>query len=205
MFSRKSGLPIGCVLLCALQLTACKEQKATLKDEKPGPMKTDEQGVRRFVSEEAAKKWARPADIPAASCAEWATQSSPQDQDPKAKCKVLGGDNLCYRITGSGTYDIGPVVGEAKVGQPITVHFRVRNFGSGDYVIYSFGKVDWGDGLQQDVVPFGVDVALTHTYSYGRLYIVNAMAGAQFKYQSGPTSGSYEGCVDNSLSMTIAP
>jgi hypothetical protein len=205
MFSHKTGLAIACALLCALELIACKEQTPQ-QDEKPGPMITDEKGVRRFVSEEAAKN-ALPTDIPPASCAEWATQSSPQIQDPRTKCKVLGGAQLCYRVTGthSGTYDIGPIVGQTKVGQPITVHFRVRNFGSGDSVIYSFGKVDWGDGSQQDIAPFVADIPLTHTYTSARLYTVNAMAGQQFKYQAGPTSGSYEGCVDKAIPMNVLP
>lgn len=153
-----------------------------------------------------------PDDIPPASCDEWATQSPPSSP-VGSKCKVLGGTGLCDRASGihAGTYDIGPIDGQAKVGQSLTVHFRVRDFGSGDAIVYPFGKVDWGDNSQQGLGPFGYDVPLTHTYTSSRGYVIRAMFGAQFKYQGSPTqtgpviSGSYEACVDGSIPVTITP
>jgi hypothetical protein len=111
-------------------------------------MKTDRREVRRFISADAAKNALAP-NIPPASCDEWATQSFPP-YPVGTKCKVLGGSDLCYRVSGThaGSYDIGPIVGQQQVGKPLTVHFRIRDFGSGDYVIYAFGKVDWGDNSQ---------------------------------------------------------
>jgi hypothetical protein len=184
---------------------AAPDSKSPAKQMKAGVMKTDQNGVRRFVSAEAAQN-ALPQGIPPASCDEWATQSPPS-RPVGTKCKRLGGTDLCSRVTGihAGTYDIGPIVGQQQVGKPLTIHFRIRDFGSGDAVIYAFGKVDWGDNSQQDIMPFGFDVALTHTYASQRDYVIHAMGGAQFKYQGGPISGSYEGCVDNSIPVKITP
>ena len=116
--------------------------------------------------------------------------------------RVLGGANLCYRASGvhAGAYDIGPIEGKAQVNQPLTVHFGIRELGSGDAVIYPFGKIDWGDGSQQGAAPFLSNQPLTHTYGTEGKFVIHAAGGAQFKYQgsngSGPViSGSYEACV----------
>ncbi|MGH9398635.1 MAG: hypothetical protein ACRD18_17530 [Terriglobia bacterium] len=179
----------------------------------PGVMKTDVKGVRHFAPAEAASNYL-PPNIAPASCDEWAILTIPEPHDVGTKCKMMphSGVNYCWRAESNqygahygGQYDIGPMEGEQKVGVPLTVHFRIRNFGSGDYVIYSFGKVDWGDNSQQDIVPFNVDVPLTHTYYSQRAYVIHAMGGQQFHYQNGPGSGSYEACVDNSIPVTITP
>jgi len=168
--------------------------------------------------------------IPPASCPEWQTQSTPIFNDPPArKCKVLGGTPLCDRLgyvpigcsggaSGScdppnnanlaGTFDIGPISGKTQVNQPITVYFRLRDFGSGDAVVYTFGKVDWGDNVQEQLLPWGPGVSVSHTYHSQQKFIIHAMAGAQFTYstpQVDGTSGSYEGCQDNSIPVTITP
>ncbi len=108
---------------------------------------------------------------------------SPPPTDPNAKCKELGGKACCGRCNGP-SYDVSPNSGAGKVGQPFTVHLRVRNLGVGDYVIYSFGKIDWGDNSQQDIMPWGKDVDLTHTYNSATGYTVRAMGGAQFEEAS---------------------
>jgi hypothetical protein len=183
--------------------------KASMKHSEPGPMTTDQNGVRSWVSQKAAERYLSP-NIAPASCDEWATQSTPI-ASVGTKCKVLGGKNLCSRVTGihAGAYDIGPIDGVQHVGQPLTIHFRIRDFGSGDAVIYSFGKIDWGDNQQQDVLPFGFDIPVVHTYTSRKDFVIHAMGGAQFKYQGGDStgsySGSYEGCVDNSISVQITP
>jgi hypothetical protein len=173
---------------------------------------------------------ALPPGVPPASCPEWQTQSTPTfNYPPGRKCKVLGGTALCdhlgYVALGcsggasgncgppnnaglAGTYDIGPVSGKTQVGQPITVYFRLRDFGSGDATVYNFGKVDWGDNQQQQLVPWPNGVPVSHTYYSQQRFVIHAMAGAQFKYstpQVGGISGSYEGCQDNSIPVTITP
>jgi len=121
---------------------------------------------------------------------------------------VVGGSNLCGRVSGihAGTYDVGPApAGPIRIGQPVTINFRIRDFGSGDYIIYPFGKVDWGDNSQQNLMPLDYNVTLSHTYtSSPGAYSIHVMGGAQFKYQ-GNGSGSYEACVDNSIPVQIAP
>lgn len=160
-----------------------------------------------------------PPNIPPASCPEWQTQSTPiLSYPPGIKCKVLGGARLCPRAgypdflppipALAGTLDIGPIAGKTQVNQPIPVFFRLRDFGSGDAVVYSFGKVDWGDGAQQQILPFLNGVTISHTYHAQQTFIIHAMAGQQFKYstpQVGGTSGSYEACQDNSIPVTITP
>jgi hypothetical protein len=164
-----------------------------------------------------------PAGVPPASCAEWQTLSPPPGDPypgygPEQHCKTLGGDNLCAG-TGSldrggpdhyGEFDIGPISGQTKVNKPITVYFRVRNLGSGDEVIYSFGKIDWGDNVQESMPSsiFLGGVSLPHTYSSQRQFVIHAMAGQQYKWstpQVGGNSGSYEMCQDNSIPVTITP
>jgi hypothetical protein len=164
-----------------------------------------------------------PAGFPPASCAEWQTLSPPNSNPypgygPEQHCKALGGDNLC---AGQGTldrggadhygeFDIGPISCQTKVNHPITVYFRVRNLGSGDAVVYSFGKVDWGDN-QQDQIPDSIflgGVSLSHTYASQKTFVIHAMAGQQFKWstpQVGGNSGSCEMCQDNSIPVTITP
>src|SRR5438552_15459297 len=103
------------------------DSKTSVKQTKAGVMKTNQKGVRRFVSAEAAKN-ALPQGIPPASCDEWATQSPPS-RAVGTKCKVIAGRDLCYRVSGThaGTYDIGPIVGQQQVGKPLTIHFRIRD------------------------------------------------------------------------------
>jgi hypothetical protein len=157
-----------------------------------------------------------PPNIPPASCPEWQTQSTPKfDYPPEKKCKILGGAHLCDRAGHpdylptnpalAGTLDIGPISGKVQVDHPITVHFRLRDFGSGDLVVYSFGKLDWGDGAQEQLLPFGSGVPVTHTYKSQETFTIHAMAGQQFKYQGGSVSGSYEACQDNSIPVTVTP
>lgn len=164
------------------------------------------------------------AGVPPASCPEWQTISSPTyAYPPGRKCKVLGGKALCDRVgysslgccdppynTGlSGTLDIGPILGATPVNQPIPVNFRLRDFGSGDATIYVFGKVDWGDGQQENLSPWSPNgQTLNHTYHAQRTFVINAMAGAQFKYstpQVNGVSGSYEACQDNSITVRVGP
>lgn len=163
-----------------------------------------------------------PPNIPPASCPEWQTQSPPTySYPPGRKCKYLDGKSLCERLGYStlgccdvtnaglnGVLDIGPISGKTQVGQPITVYFRLRGFGSGDATVYAFGKVDWGDNQQVNFNPSPNGVPLSHTYYSQRTFIIHAMAGAQFKYstpQVGGVSGSYEGCQDNSIPVTVTP
>jgi hypothetical protein len=144
--------------------------------------------------------------IAPASCDEWATQSTPKGSVGQ-KCKNLGGSNWCIsRANGThaGTYSIGlNQLNVANVNVPVTVNFDVEHFGSGDAIIYTFGNVDWGDNAQQEVKPFGQNIALTHTYTTKGLTTIRAMFGAQFKYQAGALSGSYEACVDNSVNVKV--
>jgi hypothetical protein len=142
------------------------------------------------------------AGNPPASCSEWATNSPPQTS-ATAKCKELGGKSCCSRCN-TPSYDIGPSVGQAKVGEPFKAHFRIRHLGVGDYVIYGFGKVDWGDNSQQDLLPVGQDIELAHTYDTAKKFTVHVMGGAQFKYQ-GNGSCSYECCTDNSIDVGVTP
>jgi hypothetical protein len=125
------------------------------------------------------------------------------------KCKNLGGQNWCItRASGihAGTYSIGlNQLNVANVNVPVTVNFDVEHFGSGDAIIYTFGKVDWGDNVQQEVKPFGQNIALTHTYTTKGQTTIRAMFGAQFKYQAAGQSGSYESCVDNSVNVRVIP
>lgn len=161
-----------------------------------------------------------PPNIPPASCPEWQTQSTPTySYPPGKKCKVLGGADLCWRAgypdfgppnpTYADTLDIGPISGKTQVKQPITVYFRLRDFGIGDAIVYVFGKVDWGDNTQNNLLPFAPNgVSMTHTYASRQTFVVHAMAGAQFKYstpQVGGVSGSYEACQDNSIQVTVTP
>lgn len=161
--------------------------------------------------------------VPPASCIEWQTQDTPTyAYPPGRKCKVLGGKALCDRagytslgccdVTNAGitgALDIGPISGLTQVNHPITVSFRLRDLGSGDAIVYEFGKVDWGDNSpQQNIAIFAKTVSLTHSYPSSLKYIIHAMAGAQFKYstpQVGGVSGSYEACQDNSIPVTVTP
>jgi hypothetical protein len=138
---------------------------------------------------------------PPASCSEWAT--FPPSAASDAKCKELGGKPCCARCNGP-SYDVGPQGGLGTVGQPFKVHLRIRHLGVGDYIIYSFGKIDWGDNSQQDVIPLGQDVELVHKYDTADKFTIHVMGGAQFKYQ-GDGSCSYECCTDNTIPVTINP
>jgi hypothetical protein len=52
----------------------------------------------------------------------------------------------------------------------------------GDYVIYTFGKVEWGDNSQTDILPWEHNVAFSHTYTTAVGYTIHAMFGAQFHF-----------------------
>jgi hypothetical protein len=140
--------------------------------------------------------------VPPASCAEWATQSPPA-YPATAKCKELGGKSCCGRCNNP-SYDIGPDAGTVGINKPFVVHLRIRHLGAGDYVIYNFGKIDWGDNSQQDVFPIGQDQQLTHTYNSANHFTIHVMGGSQYKYQ-GDGSCSYECCTDNSIGVTVTP
>jgi len=161
-----------------------------------------------------------PPNIPPASCQEWKALSAPPVLWAWGdKCKVLGGAHLCWRAGSpdnppsnpalQGVLDIGPISGQTKVNQPITVYFRLRNFGSGDETVYVFGKLDWGDNAQQNILPWSPSgVPATHRYTSQKTFVIHAMAGAQFTYstpQVGGVSGSYEACQDNSIKVTVTP
>jgi hypothetical protein len=119
------------------------------------------------------------------------------------KCKDLGGTlGGCCSRCGEPSIQIAPNPVVANVGVPVTVYFTPRGIGTGDYVIYAFGRVNWGDTVENLPVSNGVTVPMVHTFHTKGLFTVYVSAGAQFKY-SGKGSCSYECCTDLSVNVTV--
>ncbi|HKV24200.1 MAG TPA: hypothetical protein VJN93_06370 [Candidatus Acidoferrum sp.] len=96
---------------------------------------------------------------------------------------------------------------------PIPINFSVQNLGSGDAIVVTpqgnlaqGGKVDWGDANPVEYLNVFLGSPLHTTKIYPNAIgstTIHAMAWAQFKYQNGGESGSYESCVDATASLTI--
>ena len=120
----------------------------------------------------------------------------------------------CYR-TGSPTLEVGfPQNGPYHINSDIPMNFTFNGLGSGDLVVKTpsgdwaqGGKIDWGDGNGiQDLSLTSATSPLHLTKRYPNAIgatTIHVMAWAQYKYQNGPVSGSYESCVDATASLTI--
>jgi hypothetical protein len=123
---------------------------------------------------------------------------------------------LCYR-TGNPTLQVGfPQNGPYHVNSTIPITFNLVGLGSGDAVVKTpqgawaqGGKVDWGDGNGvQNIELNNATTPLHLTKQYPNAIgstTIHVMAWAQYKYQNGPVSGSYESCVDATASLKIIP
>ena len=122
---------------------------------------------------------------------------------------MVGGTDFCRR-SGNGSIDIGLPSNIVQINHPVIIRFRVRGVGSGDQVVNSGGRIDWGDTTGQDI-PIGnnLSVPVSHTYTTAGNARIGAVGWVQFKYQGeGGTlfnSGSYETCVDSSANIKITP
>jgi hypothetical protein len=126
-----------------------------------------------------------------------------------------GGAGECGR-TGDPRMEIGfPTNGPYHANTPVPVNISVV-LGSGDAIVHEQdgslaqgGRIDWGDGLGPRDYPqinIGAPFSTTHVYpnAIGSTTI-QVMAWTQFKYQAGRESGSYESCVDKTVTLTIVP
>jgi hypothetical protein len=123
---------------------------------------------------------------------------------------------FCSR-TGNPTLQVGfPQNGPYHVNADIPLNLYLAGLGSGDAIVITpqgnpaqGGKIDWGDGNGVQYIDLNIATSplhLTHQYpnAIGSTTI-HVLAWAQFKYQNGPKSGSYESCVDATASLTIIP
>lgn len=131
-------------------------------------------------------------------------------------CDNVGGTALCNARGGNPILEIRfPKNGPYHVGTPVTITFDLRGLGSGDATVITSqgnqaqgGRVDWGDGkvTNADITQGPGLHSATHTYTQIGSTTIKALAWAQYKYQNGPDSGSYESCVDATpATLTIVP
>jgi hypothetical protein len=147
-------------------------------------------------------------DRPPMRCPGDGTGTGSTDGSQHRTCKEWGDGNCCERCNNP-VLEIQPGPATIKVGIPAAIVFRVYNLGMGDLVIYTFGRVDWGDSQQDWPIVNGAYVPLVHTYTTAGVWTIKAIAGAQFKYEwrhkGERRSCSYECCVDTAQQVEVVP
>lgn len=108
-----------------------------------------------------------------------------------------------------------PQNGPYPVNSDVPLNASVQSLGSGDLIVKEQngnwaegGRIDWGDGNGWQTVDLTLTSPLHATHKYPNAIgttAIHVMSWAQFKYQAGPESGSYESCVDATATLKIIP
>jgi hypothetical protein len=129
---------------------------------------------------------------------------------------TLGPPGECDR-TGKPLLSVGfPQNGPYHVNTAVPFNVTVEHLGSGDLIVKDpktgdwaqGGRIDWGDGNGWQNVDLSLTTPLSTAHKYPNAIgstNIYVMAWAQFKYQAGAESGSYESCVDAVAPLTISP